>query len=66
NDTLIHFANHYLPFGGVGNSGKGVYHGYNSFLAFSNSQGVMKSLNLLDLPFRYPPFKWFKLVKKVI
>ncbi|MBT3934093.1 MAG: aldehyde dehydrogenase [Bacteroidetes bacterium] len=66
NDTLIHFANHHLPFGGVGNSGKGVYHGYNSFQAFSNSQGVMKSLNLLDLPLRYPPFKWFKLVKKVI
>jgi len=36
NDTLIHIANHHLPFGGAGNSGMGKYHGHDSFLAFSN------------------------------
>ena len=67
NDTLIHFASPYLPFGGVGNSGMGSYHGKFGFDAFSHRKGVMKNTFLVDLPFRYPPFfRHIKLLKKVL
>jgi aldehyde dehydrogenase (NAD+) len=66
NDTIIHFANHHLPLGGVGNSGQGKYHGHNSFLAFSNSRAIMTSPTWIDLPIKYVPFKGFKWVKKII
>jgi aldehyde dehydrogenase (NAD+) len=66
NDTLIHIANHHLPFGGVGNSGMGNYHGQFSFQAFSHARAIVSSRNWIDLPFRYPPFKFFKWVKKII
>lgn len=64
NDTLIHFANPRLPFGGVGNSGMGTYHGKFGFDAFSHQKGIMKNSFLIDNPFRYPPFpKSLKLLK---
>ena len=66
NDTLMHVANHHLPFGGVGNSGMGKYHGQESFLAFSNSRGVVNSPTWVDLPFKYVPFKSFNLTKRVM
>jgi len=66
NDTLIHIANHRLPFGGVGNSGLGKYHGHGSFLAFSNSRAIVASPTWIDLPIKYVPFKGFKWVKKII
>jgi len=66
NDTLIHIANHNLPFGGVGNSGMGNYHGKFSFQAFSHARAMVISRNWIDLPFRYPPFKHFGWVKKII
>lgn len=66
NDTLIHISNHGLPFGGVGNSGLGKYHGKSSFEAFSHSRAIMKSPTWIDLPFRYPPFKHFSWVKKLL
>lgn len=66
NDTLIHIANHQLPFGGVGNSGLGKYHGHGSFLAFSNSRAIMTSPTWIDLPIKYVPFKGFRWVKKII
>lgn len=66
NDTLIHIANHRLPFGGVGNSGMSRYHGKFSFQAFSHARAIVTSRNWIDLPFRYPPFKFFKWVKKII
>lgn len=66
NDTLMHIANHHLPFGGVGNSGMGNYHGKFSFLAFSHSRAIVSSSVWIDLPFKYPPFKYFKWVKKFI
>src|SRR5690625_6619330 len=43
NNTLLHIANHHLPFGGVGNSGMGKYHGKESFIAFSNQRAVLQS-----------------------
>jgi aldehyde dehydrogenase (NAD+) len=57
NDTLMHFTNLNLPFGGIGNSGFGSYHGFCSFEAFSHKKPVMKRSNLLDIPIRYAPFK---------
>jgi aldehyde dehydrogenase (NAD+) len=66
NDTLMHVTNHHLPFGGVGNSGMGTYHGYNSFLAFSNIRSVVTTPTWIDLPLKYVPFKHFKWVKKIL
>ena len=66
NDTLIHIANHNLPFGGVGNSGLGKYHGHGSFLAFSNQRAIISSPTWIDIPFKYVPFKHFKLIKRII
>ena len=57
NDVILHFANNNLPFGGVGDSGMGRYHGKESFRAFSNMKAVMKSGSLIDIPIKYPPFK---------
>ncbi len=66
NDTLIHIANHHLPFGGVGNSGMGNYHGKFSFQAFSHARGIVSSVSWIDLPFRYAPFRFFEWIKKII
>jgi aldehyde dehydrogenase (NAD+) len=66
NDTLMHIANHHLPFGGVGNSGMGRYHGKDSFFAFSNPRSVVIASRRIDLPFRYPPFRFFNVVKKLL
>jgi aldehyde dehydrogenase (NAD+) len=56
NDSIIHFSNRRLPFGGLGNSGIGAYRGKNSFLTFSHQKAVVKRKNWLDLPFRYAPY----------
>lgn len=66
NDTLMHIANHNLPFGGVGNSGLGKYHGRGSFLAYSNQRAIISTPTWIDMPFKYPPFKYFKLIKKIL
>lgn len=66
NDTLMHITNHNLPFGGVGNSGMGKYHGHESFKAFSNKRAVVTTPTWIDLPLKYVPFKYFKLIKKLI
>jgi len=66
NDTLVHIANHNLPFGGVGNSGMGNYHGKESFLVFSNKRSVVHTPTWIDLPLKYVPFKYFNLIKKII
>lgn len=66
NDTLMHIVNHRMPFGGVGNSGMGKYHGRDSFRAFSNMRSIVKTPTQIDLPFRYAPYRYFKLVKKII
>ena len=66
NDTLLHVGNHHLPFGGTGNSGIGKYHGKNSFLAFSNQRGIISSSTLIDLPFKYAPYKLFRWISRMI
>lgn len=59
NEVVIHFTNFSLPFGGVGYSGMGAYHGKHSFDTFSHSRSVMKTTTLFDLPLRYAPVrKW--------
>ena len=57
NDTTVHFANHRLPFGGVGESGIGGYHGKQTFDTFSHKKGVVTRGNWLDVPTRYAPYK---------
>jgi aldehyde dehydrogenase (NAD+) len=65
NNTDWHFTNPHLPFGGVGNSGFGAYHGKYSFGRFSHAKPVMRSYTFIDPRVKYPPFrgkmKWFKL-----
>jgi len=57
NNTDWHFTNHHLPFGGVGNSGLGAYHGKHSFDNFTRAKPVMKTPNWFDPSIKYPPFK---------
>lgn len=54
NDTVYHLSSPYLPFGGVGESGIGAYHGKGSFDVFSHEKSVLKQTTSFDLPFRYP------------
>ena len=66
NDVIMHIVNHDMPFGGVGNSGMGNYHGKDSFLAFTHRRSVIKTPTWVDMPFRYMPYKLFKLIKKMV
>ncbi len=66
NDTIMHIANEHVPFGGVGNSGMGGYHGEESVRAFSHRRSVVVSGTWIDLPFRYMPYRMFGLVKKLV
>ena len=56
NDTIIHLATSRLPFGGVGSSGMGSYHGRDSFDTFSHRKSVVEKSVLIDLPIRYAPY----------
>jgi len=57
NDTVYHFVSPYLPFGGVGTSGIGAYHGKGNFDTFSHQKSVLKQTTKFDIPFRYPNVK---------
>lgn len=65
NDTIIHLATPEMGFGGVGNSGIGCYHGEKGFYAFSHVKSIIDKKNIIDLPFRYAPYKklFFKILK---
>ncbi len=66
NDTVIQITNKRLPFGGVGKSGIGAYHGKTSFNIFSHQKAIIKRVNWLDIPLRYPPYSLpKKIVKKI-
>jgi aldehyde dehydrogenase (NAD+) len=56
NDTLLHFTNPHLPFGGIGSSGIGSYHGKRSFDTFSHQKSILRRYFRLDAPLRYPPY----------
>ncbi|MEC7264588.1 MAG: aldehyde dehydrogenase [Bacteroidota bacterium] len=69
NDTVIHISNKKLPFGGVGGSGIGGYHGKFSFELFSHKKSIVKRGTWLDVPIRYAPYKipvqWAKRIKNL-
>ena len=66
NDTILHLATSYMPFGGVGESGMGGYHGRCSFDTFSHTKSILKRWAKPDIPLRYAPYdgkmKWIKRV----
>ena len=66
NDTIMHIVNQHAPFGGVGHSGMGRYHGKESFLAFSHQRTVVSTTTRIDLPLRYMPYKLFPFIKKIL
>ncbi|MDR2971317.1 MAG: aldehyde dehydrogenase [Bacteroidales bacterium] len=69
NDTIMHLSVSKLPFGGVGESGMGTYHGKAGFDAFSHYKSILKKSTLIDVPMRYPPYshkglKWLMKMQK--
>lgn len=56
NDTIIHLATSAMPFGGVGESGMGGYHGKTGFEAFSHLRSIVDKKTWLDMPVRYQPY----------
>ncbi|MGP0686285.1 aldehyde dehydrogenase [Priestia aryabhattai] len=67
NDTLMHIATPYLPFGGVGESGTGQYHGKDSFQTFSHFKSMLAQTTKFDFSFRYPSEKQnLKMIKKLL
>lgn len=64
NNTVVHLANPALPFGGIGDSGQGNYHGQYGFETFSHLKSIMKTATWLDPAVRYPPYGPF--IKKAI
>jgi acyl-CoA reductase-like NAD-dependent aldehyde dehydrogenase len=56
NDTIVHLSTNTLPFGGVGDSGTGKYHGQASFDTFSNKKSVLYRSFLIDMKLRYAPY----------
>lgn len=66
NDVIMHIVNGNMPFGGVGNSGMGSYHGKDSFMAFSHRRSVVTTPTCVDMPFRYMPYRLFQLIKRLV
>tara|TARA_B100000676_G_scaffold156574_1_gene154303 strand:- start:1016 stop:2392 length:1377 start_codon:yes stop_codon:yes gene_type:complete len=67
NDTIVHLANSRLPFGGIGNSGIGSYHGKASFELFSHKKSVVNRSTWFDNNLRYAPYKnKLSLVRKIM
>ncbi len=64
NDCVMHIANKHLPFGGIGNSGFGGYHGEHSFYLFSHKKAMVKRPFLFDIPVRYPPYRLAETIVK--
>jgi aldehyde dehydrogenase (NAD+) len=69
NDVVMHLSNDYLPFGGVGNSGFGSYHGKFGFEAFSHQKAILKKATWGEPNLKYPPYtaskmKWLKKLVK--
>ena len=66
NDTVVHETSKHIPFGGIGESGIGKYHGKASFDTFSHQRSIVRNNMLFDLRFRYPPYngalKWLKML----
>ena len=66
NDTVVHVGTSNMPFGGVGSSGMGAYHGKASFDTFTHYKSIMKKSRYVDIPIRYAPFgKRLKILKMI-
>lgn len=67
NDTISHVASSNMPFGGVGNSGMGSYHGRDSFETFSHRKSILKKSTSIDIKLIFPPYgNRIKLVRKIL
>lgn len=66
NDVIMHIANENVPFGGVGMSGMVSYHHKRTFDVFTHYRSVISTPTWIDLPFRYMPYKWFNVVKRLL
>lgn len=67
NDTISHVASTYLPFGGIGSSGMGNYHGKASFDTFTHTKSIVKKHTKLDIKLVFPPYKdKVNLIKKIM
>lgn len=68
NDTILHLANPRLPFGGIGASGMGCYHGKASFDTFTHQRSVFQQSGRMDIPLRYLPFtkKKYALLRRIM
>jgi aldehyde dehydrogenase (NAD+) len=67
NDTIMHLATSHMPFGGVGESGMGGYHGKASFDTFSHQKSVLNKAVQFDMPLRYPPYKnHLSMIKRIL
>jgi aldehyde dehydrogenase (NAD+) len=66
NDCMIQFANKNLPFGGVGNSGIGAYHGKYGFDTFSHKKSIVRRVFSFDVPARYAPYRGKKWIVKLL
>ena len=67
NDTVMQIMNPELPFGGVGASGYGAYHGKLTFDTFTHFKPVMTASSHIDFPVRYPPFReWQKKLVRLL
>ena len=56
NDTMVHFVNPALPFGGVGSSGRGSYHGRAGFETMTHYRSMVRSPRRFSLPLKFPPY----------
>ena len=65
NDVVLHLANPALPFGGAGGSGMGQYHGRYSFETFSRPRSVLTAPRKSDFAMKYPPYKGFRMIRKL-
>ncbi len=61
NDSIMHLTNHHLPFGGIGTSGIGNYHGYHGFKTFSHFKSILKKPFWFEPPMKYAPYTLKKL-----
>ncbi|MBU3180824.1 aldehyde dehydrogenase [Clostridium psychrophilum] len=67
NDTIFHVASSNMPFGGVGNSGMGSYHGKDSFETFSHRKSILKKNTSIDIKLIFPPYgNRAKLIRKIL
>jgi len=68
NDTIVHVASNYLPFGGVGESGIGSYHGKASFDTFTHYRSIIHKSTKLDIKIRYAPYTESKekIIRKIL